>query len=72
MMLGIVALNGEKMPPIWFKTGYRLTGADYRDILPTKVLLWVRKITKKGDYVFQQDGAQPTQPRLCKSGWGQT
>lgn len=57
MMLGVVASNGEKMPPVWFKTGYRLNAADYRDILATKVLPWVRKITKKGDYVFQQDGA---------------
>jgi hypothetical protein len=57
MMLGVVASNGEKMPPVWFPTGYRLTAADYRDILSTKVLPWVRKITKKADFVFQQDGA---------------
>ena len=57
MMLGVVASNGEKMPPVWFKGGYRLTGADYRDILATKVLPWIRKIVKGGDYVFQQYGA---------------
>ncbi|QQP35795.1 Uncharacterized protein FKW44_020680 [Caligus rogercresseyi] len=27
--VGIVASTGDKMPPIWFPTGYRLTGADY-------------------------------------------
>jgi len=57
MMLGVVASNGEKMPPVWFKGGYRLTGTDYRDILATKVLPWIRKIAKGGNYVFQQDGA---------------
>ena len=48
IMLGVVASNGEKMPPVWFKGGYRLTGADYRDILATKVLPWIRKIVKGG------------------------
>eukprot|EP00096_Caligus_rogercresseyi_P012791 TRINITY_DN5471_c1_g1_i1.p1 TRINITY_DN5471_c1_g1~~TRINITY_DN5471_c1_g1_i1.p1 ORF type:complete len:230 (+),score=51.50 TRINITY_DN5471_c1_g1_i1:315-1004(+) len=38
MMLGIVASTGDKMPPIWFPTGYRLTGADYLELLKTKVL----------------------------------
>lgn len=37
MMLGVVASNGEKMPPVWFPVGYRLTGADYLEILKTKV-----------------------------------
>ena len=56
-MLGVVASNGEKMPPVWFPTGYRLTAADYKEILESKVLPWVKKITKKAEYVFQQDGA---------------
>ena len=38
MMLGVVASNGAKMDPIWFKTGYRLTAADYLVILKDKVL----------------------------------
>ena len=57
MMFGVVASNGEKMPPVWFPTGYRLTAADYKDILESKVLPWVKRITRKADYVFQQDGA---------------
>ena len=55
MMLGVVASNGEKMHPVWFDVGYRLTAAEYKDILATKVLSWVRKITKNVNYVFQQD-----------------
>lgn len=60
MMLGIVASTGDKMRPIWFPTGYRLTEADYLKILKTKVLPWILKILKKSGkskYVFQQDGA---------------
>ena len=38
MMLGVVASTGDKMPPVWFATGYRLTAADYLIILQTKVL----------------------------------
>ena len=59
MMLGVVASYGEKMPSVWFKGRYRLTGANYREIMATKVLPWIRKIVKDDDYryVFQQDGA---------------
>ena len=37
---------------MWF----RLTAAAYIDVLVTKILPWVRKITN-ANYVFQQDGA---------------
>ena len=33
MILGVIALNGEKMSFVWFPTGYRLTAANYKDIL---------------------------------------
>ena len=36
MMLGVVTSNREKMPPVWLDVGYRLTAADYKDILVTK------------------------------------
>ena len=57
MMLGVVASNAEKMPPVWFPCGYRLTAATYKDVLVTKILPWVRKISINANYVFQQDGA---------------
>ena len=43
-MLGVVASNGEKMPLVWFERCYRL-----------QKVPCVRKVTKKSDYVFQQD-----------------
>uniref|UniRef100_A0A0L8FVZ8 Uncharacterized protein n=1 Tax=Octopus bimaculoides TaxID=37653 RepID=A0A0L8FVZ8_OCTBM len=61
MMLDIVASNNEEMLLMWFTTSYRLTVADCRDMLATKVLLWVRKIMKKADCVFQQDVQVKTQ-----------
>ena len=57
MMLGVVASNREKMPTVWFPRGYRLTSAAYKDVLVTKILPWMRKITRNANYVFQQDGA---------------
>ena len=71
MMLGVVASNGEKMPPVWFKTGYRLTAADYREVLATKVLPWVRDITNGADYVFQQDGAPAHTAKVVQQWLGQ-
>ena len=57
MMVGVVAWNGEKMPPVWFSRGYRLTAAAYKDALVTKILSWMRNITNNANYLFQQDGA---------------
>ena len=50
-MLGVVTSNGEKMPSVWFEQGYRLASVVYKEVLETK------KIAKKSDYVFQQNGA---------------
>ena len=69
MMLGIVASNGEEMPPLWFKAGYRLTAADYRDILATKVLPWERKITKGRIMSFSRTEPRLIRLRWCKSSW---
>ncbi len=61
MMLGVVASTRGKMSPVWFPTGYRLSGEDYLGILKTKVLPWVLKI-------IQQDGT-PTHMALIVQEW---
>ena len=33
MMHGVMASNGEKMPPVWFPRGCRLTTAAYKYVL---------------------------------------
>ncbi|QQP58070.1 Putative transposable element [Caligus rogercresseyi] len=42
------------MAPICLTPGYKLTAADYLEILKTKIT----KKAKKSSYVFQQDGAR--------------
>ena len=56
-MFALVASNGEKIPLVWFERGYRLISAVYKEVMKAKFLAWVKKITKKSDYVFQQNGA---------------
>jgi len=57
MSLGFVASNGLKAPLIWFKTGFRLTAAEYIKVLEDKFLPWVRTNFPDGNVVLQQDGA---------------
>ena len=57
IMFGVAASNGENMLSVWFERSYRITSAVYRKALETKVLLWIKKIIKKSDYIFQQNGA---------------
>ena len=47
----------EKMPPVWFKRGCRLTSADYKEVLETKVLSWAKNVSEKSDYMLLQYGA---------------
>ena len=54
-MLGFVASREEKMPLAQFELGYMLTSAVYTEVFKTKLLPWVKKTTKKLDYIFQQD-----------------
>ncbi|QQP57924.1 Putative transposable element, partial [Caligus rogercresseyi] len=51
--VGDRGINRGQDPPIWFPTGYRLTGADYLELLKTKIT----KKSGNSSYVFQQDGA---------------
>ena len=49
--------DGQKMPLIWFPTGYRLTVADYVKILGEKLVPWVRNAYPGGNVILQHDGA---------------
>ena len=63
-MLSVVASNGEKMLPVWYELSYRITSAVCEEILKMKVLSWVSNMTKKLNYVFQQNGAPLNQLRF--------
>ena len=70
MMLGVVASNREKMPPDWFDIGYRLTAA-YEDILASRILPCMKKVTKDTDYIFQQ-GSGPAHTANSVQEWLKT
>ncbi len=49
MMLGVVASNGAVCPPVWFGTGYRLTAANYINMLATIIKPWADKVVGKNN-----------------------
>lgn len=57
MMLGVVGSDGSRMNPVWFPTGYRLTGRDYVEVLKNHVKPFIEGVVGDAPYVFQQDGA---------------
>ena len=57
MMLGVVASDGKKMPPIWFDGNTRVGQKEYLEVMRDKVKPWVDANYPDGDCVWQQDGA---------------
>ena len=59
MMFGLVASNGLKMPPLFFKKGFRMGAKEYLDeVLQQHVLPWVQQnFPDQSEVVFMQDGA---------------
>ena len=69
LMLGVVALNQEKMSPVCCEWGYRLTSSVKEEALETNVVPCVMNIAKKIDYVVQRTERPHTWQRLCRTGW---
>ena len=57
MVLGVVASDGKKMPPYFFKPGERVGADVYYKVLRYNVLPWLKTNYPKGKYVWTQDGA---------------
>jgi hypothetical protein len=57
MVLGIVASDGRKCPPIFVPEGEKVNTEAYIGLLEANLLPWLRKNYPAGNYVFQQDGA---------------
>ena len=57
MVLGIVASDGNKCPPIFIKEGLKVTASVYIGLLRDHVLPWLKATYPEGNYVFQQDSA---------------
>ena len=71
MMLGVVASDGKKMPPYFFKPGERVNADAYYKVLRYHVLPWLKANYPEGNYVWTQDGAPCHTARkvqqFCKS-----
>lgn len=71
MMLGIVASDGKKMPPYFFKPGERVNADAYYKVLRYHVLPWLKTNYPECNYVWTQDGAPCHTARkvqsFCKS-----
>jgi inhibitor of nuclear factor kappa-B kinase subunit alpha len=57
MVLGVLASDGKKMPPYFFKVGEKVTSEVYYKVLRYVVLPWLKANYPNGDYVWTQDGA---------------
>jgi hypothetical protein len=57
MVLGIVASDGKKPPPIFVPAGVKINTEAYLELLDRHLLPWLRKNYPQGNYCFQQDGA---------------
>ena len=57
MVLGVVASDGLKCPPIFVPEGMKVNTEVYIKLLASKVVPWLKKNYPKGNYTFQQDGA---------------
>ena len=57
MVLGVVASDGKKMPPYFFKPGERVGADVYYKVLRYHVLPWLKTNYPDGNYVWTQDGA---------------
>jgi hypothetical protein len=57
MVLGVVASEGQKCPPIFVAAGKRINAAVYQNLLRQHVVPWLQRTYPDGNYVFQQDSA---------------
>jgi DDE superfamily endonuclease/Transposase len=57
MVLGVMASDGQKCPPVFVAAGERINAVIYQDLLRQHVVPWLKTTYPEGNYVFQQDSA---------------
>lgn len=57
MVLGVVASDGKKMPPYFFKPNEKVGADVYYKVLRYNILPWLKANYPAGNYVWTQDGA---------------
>uniref|UniRef100_A0A3Q1HRU9 Tc1-like transposase DDE domain-containing protein n=1 Tax=Acanthochromis polyacanthus TaxID=80966 RepID=A0A3Q1HRU9_9TELE len=68
MMFGLVASDGQKMPPVFTLAGVKVNTEADLDILSSQVKPWLEAHYPDGNYIFQQDGA-PAHTRNLAAYW---
>ncbi len=56
MVLGVVASDGKKMPPFFFKSREKVGVNVYYKVLRYHVLPWLKAKTRERNYLWAQDG----------------
>ena len=59
MMLGLVASDGKKCPPIPMSAKKKLDAEKYLEMFKRLALPWIQSMYPTGNYVFHQDGTHP-------------
>lgn len=57
MVLGVVASDGQKMPPYFFPCGLRVGTKEYLNVMRRVVKPWIDATYPDGNYIWTQDGA---------------
>ncbi len=57
MMLGMVASDGNRMPPYWFLKGLKIGAKEYLEVMRDIVKPWLDSTYPEGNYVFPRDSA---------------
>ncbi|QQP42423.1 Uncharacterized protein FKW44_017082 [Caligus rogercresseyi] len=60
MVLGVVASDGKKMSPLFFKAREKICKETYNKVLRYTVLPWLKANYPEENYVWTQDGLHHT------------
>ena len=65
-MLGVIASDGQRMPPLWFVEGLEITKEVYINAMETVVKPWIEATYPNGGYAWQQDSAPAHKSDHCQ------
>ncbi|QQP39458.1 Uncharacterized protein FKW44_020346, partial [Caligus rogercresseyi] len=65
MVLGVVASDGKKMPPFFFKAGEKIDQYAYYKVLRYTILPWLKANYPESDYMWTQGGDPPNTASKC-------
>lgn len=67
MMMGVIASDGQRMPPFWFAEGLKINKEVYVNAMETVVKPWLEATYPNGGYVWQQDSAPAHKSYHCQT-----